>query len=252
MSQAAIRRLFGLIGYPLSHSFSRKYFSERFQSEGLHDHAYQLFPMESIDQFPELLDQHSNWVGLNVTIPYKEQVIPFLDRLSPEAKEVGAVNTIRLTHGIREGFNTDVYGFERSLLDWAPLEYLQMGYALVLGTGGASKAVCFVLKKKAIPFQRVSRSAARADLTYGQLENCDWGQIRLIVNTTPVGMYPNIATAPEIPYGKLGSGHYLFDLVYNPEKPLFLQKGEKQGCFIQNGLRMLHLQAEKAWEIWAK
>ncbi len=252
MNQQEVKRLFGLIGYPLSHSFSRKFFSEKFQNEGLHDHAYRLFPLESIDGFPALFDEYANWVGLNVTLPYKEQVIPFLDRLSPEAEEIGAVNTIRLNRGIREGFNTDVYGFEKSLLDWAPREKLQAGTALVLGTGGASKAVCFGLKKLNVPFRRVSRSPHRADLTYEQLEDVDWEEVRLVVNTTPVGMYPRVSAAPALPYERLGPGHYLFDLVYNPEKPLFLQKGEKQGCFIQNGLKMLYLQAEKAWEIWTE
>lgn len=243
-------RLFGLTGYPLSHSFSKRYFTEKFQKEGLSDHAYELFPIPEIQALPALFQSHPDLVGLNVTIPYKEQVIPFLDSLSPEAETVGAVNTIRLIDGRKEGFNTDVFGFEKSLTEWASVDILRKGRALVLGTGGASKAVVYVLKKLGLDLFTVSRSAQKGDLTYSELQELDWDQIRLIVNTTPLGMYPNEDHCPDLPYEHLESRHWLLDLVYNPEKPLFLRKGEQQGSQILNGLPMLHYQAEKAWAIW--
>lgn len=250
MIETKERRVFGLIGYPLSHSFSKKYFSDKFEAAQLTDHQYELFPLASIQDFPALLESHSNLNGLNVTIPYKEQVIPFLDEVSPEAREIGAVNTIRLTKGKKEGFNTDVYGFETSLLNWVPIDQWKQKLALILGTGGASKAVAYTLKKQGVSYKMVSRTVSKGDLTYTELNQLDWKEIGLVVNTTPLGMYPDISSCPSIPYTHLNKGHYLMDLVYNPEKPLFLLNGEKQGSSILNGLEMLHLQAEKAWEIW--
>ncbi len=254
-------RLFGLIGYPLSHSFSKKYFTHKFQEQGLKDHYYELFPLKKIEELRALLAKFPNLRGLNVTIPYKEAVLSFLDEIDESARSVGAVNTIQIKDGSLKGFNTDVYGFEKSLKDFTSLSTSQSAEekskfqtpikkALILGTGGAAKAVCYVLKKQNIEFLKVSRAPEKGDIIYRNLNDLDWYDYQLIVNTTPLGMSPNQDTCPEIPYEKLGSNHLLFDLVYNPEKTLFLAQGEEQNCSIINGLSMLHLQAEKAWEIW--
>ncbi|MEM6963734.1 MAG: shikimate dehydrogenase [Bacteroidota bacterium] len=242
------KRLFTLIGYPLSHSFSRKYFSEKFEKEGISNHEYTLSPLEQIESFPELLQSHPNLVGLNVTIPYKEQVIPFLDEVSEEAAEVGAVNTIKIQEGKLKGYNTDTYGFEKSLCDF--LGEKKIAHALVLGTGGAAKAVVFVLKKMGIHPILVSRNPKKGDLTYADLDSEIFEECQLIVNTTPLGMLPTVDTFPDLPYYRLNNKYYLYDLVYNPEKTMFLQKGAAKGVAVRNGLEMLHLQAERAWEIW--
>lgn len=242
------KRLFTLIGYPLSHSFSKKYFSEKFEKEGIDNHEYTLSPLEQIDEFSALIQSNPNLAGLNVTIPYKEQVIPFLDEVSAEAREVGAVNTIKINDGKLKGFNTDTYGFEISLMGFLGGKIVEN--ALVLGTGGAAKAIVFVLKKLGINPILVSRNAEKGDLTYEDLDCAIFEECRLIVNTTPLGMLPKTDTFPAIPYHRLNNKYYLYDLVYNPEKTRFLEKGEERGAAIMNGLEMLHLQAEKAWEIW--
>ncbi len=243
-------RLFGLIGYPLSHSFSKKYFGEKFEKEGIQNCRYELFPLKSIDLFQELWDSHPDLVGLNVTIPYKQLVIPFLDELDEAAEEVGAVNTIRKKDGKLKGFNTDIYGFEQSLLHLFEQKNDKPEKALVLGTGGAAKAVIYVLKKLNIDSRTVSRDSDKGYFTYDDLNDQIIGEYRLIINTTPLGMSPNINNLPLIPYPSLGPEHFLFDLVYNPAITAFLAKGKYAGAAISNGLEMLYLQAEKAWDIW--
>lgn len=245
------RCLFGLIGNPVSHSFSQKYFSQKFANEALTDFFYALFQMDTIGELPDLITKYPNLKGLNVTLPYKESVIPFLDILDETARAVGAVNTIKIEKGKLSGFNTDVFGFEKSLrqfLDDNQLQSIQK--ALVFGTGGASKAVGYVLKKLKIDYSLVSRTIGKGDFNYAELDEKLLRSFWLIINTTPLGMAPHIDTCPELDYNSLDSNHFLYDLVYNPEKTVFLARGEKQGCKIMNGLPMLHLQAQKAWQIW--
>ncbi len=249
-----IKRQFTLIGYPLSHSFSENYFTQKFEREQIKNHEYSLSPLERIEDFPQLITSMPNLVGLNVTIPYKEQVIPYLDSISEEAEAIGAVNTIKIENGKLKGFNTDVYGFEKSLI-----QFLQKGNkkqtvenALVLGTGGAAKAVIYILKKLGIDPILVSRRQNSGDLTYSDLDTPIFEECQLIVNTTPLGMLPNVNSCPDLPYHRLNKNYFLYDLVYNPEKTVFLKRGESQKAAIMNGLEMLHLQAEKAWEIWSK
>lgn len=239
--------LFGLIGFPLSHSFSKGYFADKFKREGLEYNHYENYPLASIEEFKDLVE-NSGLSGLNVTIPYKEAVIPFLNELDPEAQEIGAVNTIRIEDNWLKGYNTDVYGFVESL---KPMLNARENYqALILGTGGASKAVAYGLKKLGIPYLYVSRFEREGVLSYNELSAHHVAEHELIINTTPLGMFPDIDNAPPIAYGSIGDSHILYDLVYNPAKTLFLEKGEEQGAQIKNGLEMLHLQAEKAWEIW--
>lgn len=238
---------FGLIGYPLSHSFSKNYFSKKFQNEHILDSEYEVYPLKEIEDFLELCIQQNKLVGLNVTIPYKEKVIAYLDDLSEEAKQINAVNTIKFIEGKKIGYNTDCYGFERSL---QPLLQSHHKNALILGTGGASKAVEFVLKKLGIGFQYVSRKASEKSIAYAALNEEIMQSATLIFNCTPIGMYPAVEAAPEIPYQFITEKHLLYDLVYNPEVTLFLKNGKENGAQIKNGLEMLHLQAEKSWEIW--
>jgi len=242
-----MKNRFGLIGYPLTHSFSEDYFGRKFKKEGISDHRYDLFSLEKIEGLISILGKTENLKGLNVTIPYKEKVISYLYEIDSEAAEVGAVNTIKIIDGKLYGFNTDVYGFEVSLLKFLNKKKVK---ALVLGTGGASKAIQFVLEKNKIEFKVVSRSPSKGDLIYKNLDVKVIENHSLIINTTPLGTYPKTDECPEIPYEYLNSKHYLYDLVYNPEKSLFLQRGEEKGGMIKNGLEMLELQAEKAWEIW--
>lgn len=245
---------FGLIGYPLSHSFSKGYFTKKFAEAGLTNYQYDNYAIPSITDFTNLIQQDANLRGLNVTIPYKEQVIPFLDELDAEAEAIGAVNTIKIKNGITKGYNTDVYGFEQALLrllgDAYKISETTDIQALVLGTGGAAKAVIFVLNKLNIPFQMVSRSTVKGDLVYTQIDKQLLGKYRLLINTTPLGMSPNINTAPTLPYDALTPRHFLYDLIYNPAQTLFLQHGENRKATVANGLEMLHLQAERAWAIW--
>lgn len=239
--------LYGLIGYPLSHSFSKKYFSEKFHREGIADAGYELFPIEHIESLPDLLTANPQLRGLNVTIPYKEQVLPYLNELSPEVKEIGACNCIRIQNGELTGFNTDVVGFEQSLL---PLLSAHHNRALVLGTGGAAKAVLWVLKKNNISTQTVSRAGGAASYRYEELDESVLSTHTLIINTTPLGMQPNVNSLPSLPYAAMNERHLCYDLVYNPEKTAFLTAAEKQGAVIKNGLEMLQRQAEEAWRIW--
>jgi shikimate dehydrogenase len=240
-------RLFGLIGYPLSHSFSKKYFAEKFEKEGITDCRYENFPIESIQEIPKLLKEHPNLEGLNVTIPYKEQVLPFLHSKNTIVEVINASNCITIRNGQLRGHNTDVAGFEQSL---EPLLRPHHRKALILGTGGASKAVEYVLHKKDIACHYVSRKQQPGYFTYEQLTPELMADHTLVINTTPVGMYPSVKEAPPIPYEALTASHYLFDLVYNPAKTLFLKKGEERGAAIKNGEDMLLIQAEESWKIW--
>lgn len=246
----AITHEYGLIGYPLEHSFSKRYFTEKFAREGITGHVYQLFPITAIEELPALLAAHPNLQGLNVTIPYKQAVLPLLDELDENARAVGAVNTIRIRDGRLQGFNTDIYGFERSLRRFLQTADEAPGAALVLGTGGASKAVRFVLERLHLAYLLVSRHAERGDLVYEDLDRDLVATHPLIINTTPLGMAPAVDTHPDLPYQYLTAAHFLYDLVYNPEKTVFLTEGEKRGAATMNGLEMLYLQAEKAWDIW--
>ena len=236
--------LYGLIGYPLSHSFSPAYFKEKFRREQLDGCEYRAFETESIDRsfLDALVDQGVS--GFNVTIPYKEEIICYLDDLSEESAAIGAVNTVKVTEGRLVGYNTDVYGFEASL----KMKDLNISKALILGSGGASKAVRYVLDKHNIAYRIVSRK--RHYLSYEELDQSILESCQLVVNTTPLGMYPKLDQCPDIPYQWITQKHLVYDLIYNPEKTLFLDKAEKQSARIQNGLLMLELQAEKSWEIW--
>ena len=242
-------RIFGLIGKPLGHSFSKRYFTQKFQSEKTTDAVYELFELESIEEVDAVF-RKPGLCGLNVTIPYKEQVQPYLNGLDESAAKVGAVNVIRMhPDGRKTGYNSDYYGFLNALKDWLP-DAIEMK-ALVLGTGGSSRAVCTVLKDLRIHYKMASRSAEKG-LTYRQLhlDKSTIDTYRLIINTTPLGMSPNTETCPDIPYERLTPKHHLFDLVYNPEEPLFMKNGAARGARTKNGYEMLVLQAEKSWEIW--
>ncbi len=245
-------RLFGLIGKALSHSFSKKYFEEKFQRESIEDARYENFPLDSIDQFPSLLEQHPSLRGLNVTIPFKKPVIAYLDSVDEISGDIGAVNTVKMIETGRRsflaGYNTDVHGFRDSLVPYLGRSDKK---ALVLGTGGAAEAVVFVLKNLGIEPLSVSRNPSSEDqLSYNDLNPAIIRECRVIINTTPVGMYPDINGYPDIPYTGLTEKHLLYDLVYNPEVTLFLQKGRDVGAIIINGRKMLELQAERSWEIW--
>ncbi len=245
-----IPNLYGLIGYPLSHSFSKKYFTEKYQRENILKHCYELFPLSDLQELSSLLQRYPNLKGLNVTIPYKELVFPFLDEVSEEAEQIGAVNTIKIEDGKLKGYNTDVYGFEHSLLNVCRKAPHMPNGALILGTGGAAKAIAFVLKKLKIDFTYVSRTPKAGQTTYQKIDQQLLRDHPLIINTTPLGTSPNEDTSPDLPYHLLNERNVLYDLVYNPEKTLFLKEGLAKHCQIKNGLEMLHLQAEKAWEIW--
>ena len=240
-------RLFGLIGYPLSHSFSKRYFTEKFEKERLVDCAYENFPIVSIEKIKTILQNFPTLKGLNVTIPYKEQVIPFLDDANHIVKEIRACNCIKISNGKLFGYNTDVLAFEKSLKKDLQTHHNK---ALILGTGGSAKAIEFVLKKNNIEYRHVSRKTSGEKLSYEQITDAIIEECTLIINTTPLGMFPDVSKFPSIPYDALSSKHFLFDLVYNPAKTLFLQKGEEKGATIKNGLEMLILQAEESWRIW--
>ena len=245
-------RKLGLIGYPLGHSFSAGYFAEKFKKLNITDCRYDNYPIENIDLLTSLLKNETELIGLNVTIPYKEKVIPYLTELHPYAKGIGAVNTIkinRLGEGVKlVGFNTDSYGFRQSLLPALKSSHKK---ALILGTGGAAKAVEWVLHDLNLETVYVSRFPKNDKiLSYTDLTANVIKEYTVIVNSSPLGMYPNTGACPAIPYEHIGVSHILYDLIYNPLKTLFLQYGEQQGATIINGLRMLQLQADKAWEIW--
>ena len=240
-------RLFGLIGKTLKHSFSKAYFTNKFTALGLEDCRYENFELSTIDNFPSLLQEHPDLEGLNITIPYKEAILPYLFAQNDVVKETKACNCIKVQEGKLYGFNTDVIGFKKSLE-----KHLQPYHqkALVLGTGGGAKAVEYALKELDIAYQLVSRSKSDNTVTYEDLTREIIEDHLLIINTSPVGMYPHVEEAPEIPYNYLDTRHYLFDLIYNPEKTLFLKKGEGKGAVTANGQEMLELQAEENWRIW--
>lgn len=240
--------LYGLIGYPLEHSFSPAYFNAKFLREDIAA-TYISFPITDIGQLPALLKQHLNLSGLNVTIPYKESVMPLLDELDVAAVAIGAVNCISIQNGKTKGYNTDVTGFENSL---KPLLGQGMNSAIILGTGGAARAVKWVLEKLGIDYISVSRQDNADAISYDALTTDDIHQRKLIINTTPLGMYPHIESYPPIDYTAITDNHLLYDLVYNPEVTRFLQRGKQHGATIKNGQEMLELQAEAAWQIWTR
>jgi shikimate dehydrogenase len=238
---------FGLIGKNISYSFSRGYFTKKFSELGLERHSYENFDLEHIDQFMGLLEENSNVKGFNVTIPYKEQIIPFLSKIDPEAQAIGAVNTIKVDGQQTIGFNTDTYGFQKSIEPYLKEHHKK---ALILGTGGASKAVAYVLHLLGISYNFVSRNPKDGQLNYPDLNKEVLTDHTVIVNCTPLGTYPNINDKPDLPYHFITDQHLLFDLIYNPEKTAFLLAGEQQGSIIINGYNMLQFQAEKSWQIW--
>jgi shikimate dehydrogenase len=245
-----MEKVFGLIGATVSHSFSKAYFDEKFFREGLRDYHYELFPLGNITEIETLLKDTKGLTGLNVTIPYKEQVLKYLDEVDGFAKKIGAVNVIRIRDGKLQGFNTDSDAFYETVEKWLPKD--KTFKALILGTGGSSKAVQEALKKLKIDFQLVSREAKKGNLTYEDLEKKPGiiADSKLIINTTPLGMTPHTEAMPPITYENIGDDHYVYDLIYNPARTLFLQKAEIRGATIKNGLEMLHVQAEKSWMIW--
>lgn len=243
-------KLYGLIGYPLGHSFSQDYFNKMFESEGI-DAKYINFELPDIGDLMEAIAQYPNLRGLNVTIPYKEQVIAYMDEMDPLAAQIGAVNVIKFEGsgaGLRfKGYNSDVIGFSDSI---APLLNESRRKALVLGTGGAAKAVCCGLANLGVEVLSVSRTSKPGAITYPELTPDVMAEHKVIVNTTPLGMYPNIDACPDIPYGELTPEHLCYDLLYNPDVTLFMRKAAGQGAETKNGLEMLLLQAFAAWQIW--
>lgn len=238
-------RKFGLIGFPLTHSFSRKYFTDLFAAENI-DAEYQNYPLEKIEDIVPLF-KDPQLEGINVTIPYKEAVLPYLDEQSDAVKQIGACNCVHIEHGKAIGYNTDVIGFEQTLERKLKPSHAK---ALVLGTGGAAKAVCYVLSKRGIEYLQVSRQSGEGKIAYDSLSSAIMQTHTLIINTTPLGMYPNVDDCPAIPYDAIGPEHYLYDLIYNPAKTLFLQKGEERGADIENGQDMLIIQANGSRKIW--
>ncbi len=239
--------LYGLIGYPLSHSFSQKYFTEKFEKENITNCRYQNFPISTIDEIKKIIDHNPELEGLNVTIPYKEKVIPYLNEETEAVKKIGACNCIKFINDKLIGFNTDVTGFEKSFIKKLKPFH---NTAMVLGTGGASKAVQYVLHKLKIPFIIVSRTPQKNETSYDNLDEHTIKRCKIIINTSPLGMQPNVQQSPSIPYHYITNQHYLFDLIYNPAKSVFLEKGELMGASIQNGYEMLVNQAEESWQIW--
>lgn len=238
--------LYGIIGYPLTHSFSPAYFRRKFAEQHI-EAAFEAFEVIAADELLNLVKTYPQLRGLSVTIPHKEAVIPLLDEVDGTAWEIGAVNCIAIKEGIAKGYNTDVIGFEQSL---APLLEPGHTHALILGTGGASKAVAYVLKQLGISYEFVSRGSHKGVHAYGSLTADAIASHKLIVNTTPLGMYPNMDDMPPIPYEGVGSGHLLYDLIYNPEQTKFLAMGRQHGAAVKNGFGMLELQAEASWRIW--
>jgi len=243
-------RQFGLIGKNIAYSFSKKYFTEKFADGNLLDCAYVNFDIQSIEAFPQLLTDNPQLKGLNVTIPYKEAVIPYLDQLSDKAAKIGAVNVIRFTKkGNLKGYNSDYYGFMKSL---EPLLQPHHQKALILGTGGAAKAVAFALKQLGILYTFVSREEKENVIDYERINATTFDNYHIIINCTPLGTSPNTEAFPPIPFEFFTHKHIAFDLIYNPEETLFLKKAKQQGAITKNGYEMLVLQAEKAWKIWNK
>lgn len=243
-------KLYGLIGHPLSHSFSKKYFTEKFEKEGIANCRYELFDLETIDELKIILNQNQDLQGFNITIPYKQEVFPFLDEIEDNARKIGAVNVVKIEGSNLKGYNSDYYGFRSSLEKWVGDRPLNG--ALILGTGGASKAIKCALEDLNVPVQYVSRNAGENIITYADLkaDNRILSSNNLIVNCTPLGTFPNTDACPDIPYESLTESHFLYDLVYNPEQTTFMKKGLAYSAKVKNGYEMLVLQAEKSWEIW--
>ena len=241
----------GLIGYPVGHSYSKKIFTEKFERENLAEMAYELYPIEKIERLKSFLKSEHDLIGFNVTVPYKVAVMNYLDEIDPEALIIGSVNTVRIieTHKGKKlkGYNTDVYGLEKSLI---PLIKPGINKALILGTGGSARAVKFVLRNYNIPYTSVSRQRHDNRIQYEDITEATIREHNIIINSTPVGMHPNVEDFPDIPYHYITNRHLLFDLVYNPDETVFLKKGREKGAITKNGLDMLHLQSEKCWEIW--
>ncbi len=242
-------KLYGLIGYPLGHSFSKKYFTNKFKREGLIDCSYELFPINSIKGLPSLINSQPYLKGFNVTIPYKQQVLKYVTETSEAVKEIGAANVIKIDGDKIVAFNTDVIGFKESLIQKLMPFHKK---ALILGTGGSSNAVQYVLRNLGMEFLLVSTTHQPSSeiISYSMINENIMSDHTLIINCTPVGMEPNDSDFPNLPYQFISHKHYLFDLIYNPEKTSFLQKGEQMGAIIQNGYEMLVLQAEESWNIW--
>jgi shikimate dehydrogenase len=241
---------YGLLGKNISYSFSKNYFTAKFDNPVFEGCTYENFDIQSIAEFPNVLAQNHDLNGLNVTIPYKESILPYLDRLSKTATEIGAVNVIKFTKkGTLKGYNSDWYGCKKSLQPYLKPHHKK---AVLLGTGGASKAIAYALQKLDITATFVSRNPAENELSYNQLTKTIFDEYQLIINCTPLGTSPNSDTFPPIPYEYITPSHLVFDLVYNPEKTVFLKQAEAQGATIVNGYEMLIFQAEKAWKLWHK
>ncbi|WP_339737948.1 shikimate dehydrogenase [uncultured Sunxiuqinia sp.] len=246
-------KTYGLIGYRLGYSFSKGFFKEKFEKEGLTGHEYLNFELDRIDDFPSIFEANEHIAGLNCTIPYKQQIIPYLDEIDEQAAEVGAVNTIKIIRSNNQiklkGYNTDCYGFEHSIV---PMLKSKHRKALILGTGGASKAIKYVLTQNKIEYISATTKEKLDvnEVSYNQVDESLLKDHLIVINATPLGTYPKVDNCPAIPYEFLTPDHVLYDLVYNPEETLFMRKGNVKGAATKNGLEMLHLQAEKAWEIW--
>ncbi len=240
---------YGLVGYPLGHSYSKEYFEEKFEKLGLSSHRYDLFEMEYLKDFLAIWERYPDLEGVNVTIPHKINIIRFLDQLDPSVHKVEAVNVVRRKGGKLIGYNADYIAFRESLDDWLESKDLS---ALVLGSGGSSMAVQSALTELDIDYEVVSRSKDKGDLIYTKLikDPSIMKDNKLLINTTPLGMHPNVDDGPPIPYELITSDHLLYDLIYNPEKTFFMKEGEKRGAQTKNGMEMLKLQAEESWKIW--
>jgi shikimate dehydrogenase len=244
------KKIYGLIGRNIEYSFSKKYFTDRFEKDNLLDYSYVNFDIQDINEFPEIIKNNPNIAGLNVTIPYKESILPFLDKISKKATQIGAVNVIKITKNNKlKGYNSDYYGFKKSI---EPLLLPHHKKALILGTGGAAKAVAFALQELDILYTFVSREATENTIDYDRLNATTFDNFQIVINCTPVGTSPNTKEFPLIPYQFFTEKHLAYDLIYNPEETQFLKKAKKKGALTKNGLQMLILQAEKAWKIWNK
>jgi shikimate dehydrogenase len=245
-----MEKIFGLIGSTVSHSFSKSYFDEKFFREGLRDYHYELFPLGKIQDIQTLLKENEGLCGLNVTLPYKEQVLKYLHEIDPAAEKIGAVNVIRVQNGKLKGYNTDSDAFFETIEKWLPKD--KSYRALVLGSGGSSKAVRQALTKLGVEHKIVSREKEKGDYSYEDINNNpkEIAESLLVINTTPLGMHPNTDAMPPLDLEQLTKDHYVYDLIYNPARTQFLQKAEMRGSTIKNGLEMLHIQAEKSWQIW--
>ena len=239
---------YGIIGFPLTHSFSPAFFAEKFRQQGLADYSYQTYPINSVGELLELVKNDPDLMGLNVTIPYKKEVVQLLSSCHQVVSKVGSCNCIRIDNGVMTGYNTDVIGFEKSLVPQLASQHTK---ALILGTGGSAAAVRYVLDKLDIVYLSASRNGIKNHtIAYDAITPDVMSAHKLIVNTTPLGMYPNAGDCPALPYGCITSQHYLFDLIYNPGETLFLQQGRERGATVKNGEEMLLIQAEESWKIW--